>query len=66
MILFSLRTWGNIILCGDFNARTGNASDFIPDDHNQFSPYLINTKLTMILLIELVEIPVLIREGKSH
>jgi hypothetical protein len=27
---------GNIMLFGDFNARTGNASDFIPDDHNQF------------------------------
>lgn len=29
---------GNILLCGDFNARTSNAPDFIMDDDNLYLP----------------------------
>jgi hypothetical protein len=53
MISFILRTWGNIMLCGDFNARTGNASYFIPNDHNQcfllFDTYKIDNDIFDII-----------------
>jgi hypothetical protein len=29
---------GNILLCGDFNARTASELDFIVNDDNSYSP----------------------------
>jgi hypothetical protein len=29
---------GNILLCGDFNARTASEPDFIVNDDNSYSP----------------------------
>jgi len=33
---------GDILLCGDFNARVGNNNDFISNDDNQFNPSYLN------------------------
>ena len=33
------QTFGNVMLCGDFNARTASECDFISDDDNNFIPF---------------------------
>jgi len=33
---------GDILLCGDFNARVGNDNDFISNDNNQCNPSYLN------------------------
>jgi hypothetical protein len=36
------KKYGNILLCGDFNARVSNSDGFIRDDDNSHTPLVTN------------------------
>jgi hypothetical protein len=36
------KKYGNILLCGDFNARISNSDDFIINDDNSHAPLFNN------------------------
>jgi hypothetical protein len=37
-LIIKHQDYGNIMLCGDFNARVGCENDFITKDNNNFNP----------------------------
>ena len=55
----------NILFCGDFNARTSNAPDFIMDDDNLYLPMSSSYSVDKHILKRLNTVKILDSRGKK-
>lgn len=47
---------GDVLLCGDFNARIASCNTFTADDNNMYKPVLANTTLMNKLETEIEKV----------